>query len=248
VKEYNRAIDELAQNASQLARSERESAWREMAKQIAHEINNPLTPMKLSIQHLKRAWDNKSERFSEYMEKISHSLVEQIDTLSSIATEFSNFAKMPSVNNQPIDVITRINDVVPLFATGENKRAFHLNFHGLNKAMIIADKEQISRVFINLFKNALQAIPKEREAQIQIDVLKLNSMVWIRIKDNGSGIPDKMQEKIFQPNFTTKSSGMGVGLTIVRNIIENIGGTISFRTKRDEGTTFIISLPSFEDV
>ncbi|MDR1673721.1 MAG: HAMP domain-containing histidine kinase [Bacteroidales bacterium] len=247
VMEYNRAIEELAQSASQLARSERESAWRDMAKQIAHEINNPLTPMKLSIQHLKRAWDNKSERFSDYMEKISHSLVEQIDNLSAIATEFSNFAKMPSVHNRLMDIITSINDVVPLYATGDNKRAFHLDFHGLDSAIIFADKEQISRVFINLFKNAMQAIPKERPAQIQIDVLKLNKVIWIRIKDNGMGIPENMQEKIFRPNFTTKSSGMGVGLAIVRNIIEGSGGTISFRTKQNEGTVFIISLPAMEN-
>ncbi|MDR2038212.1 MAG: HAMP domain-containing histidine kinase [Bacteroidales bacterium] len=246
VKEYNRAIEELARSASRLARSERESAWREMAKQIAHEINNPLTPMKLSIQHLKRAWDNKSERFDEYMEKISHSLVEQIDALSFIATEFSNFAKMPVAQNQLIDLITRIDDVVPLFATGDNKRAFHTNYHGLQNATIYADREQISRVFINLFKNALQAIPKDRPADIHVDVLKLNQMIWVRIKDNGMGIPEEMQEKIFRPNFTTKSSGMGVGLTIVRNIIESAGGTISFRTKQNEGTTFIISFPSAE--
>ncbi len=246
VKEYNRAIEELARSANRLARSERESAWREMAKQIAHEINNPLTPMKLSIQHLKRAYDNKSERFNEYMEKISRSLVEQIDTLSSIATEFSNFAKMPAPQNQQIDLIAKINNVVPLFATGDNKRAFHVDFHGLEKSMIYADKEQISRVFINLFKNALQAIPKDRQAEIDIDVLKLNQMIWIRIKDNGAGIPEDMQEKIFRPNFTTKSSGMGLGLAIVRNIIESAGGTISFRTKQNEGTTFIISLPSIE--
>ncbi len=244
VKEYNRAIDELARSATRLARSERESAWREMAKQIAHEINNPLTPMKLSIQHLKRAYDNKSERFDEYMEKISRSLVEQIDTLSSIATEFSNFAKMPAAQNQQIDLIAKINNVVPLFAVDENKRAFHTDFHGLTTASIYADKEQISRVFINLIKNALQAIPKDRQAEIYIDVLKINRILWVRIKDNGMGIPDEMQEKIFRPNFTTKSSGMGMGLAIVRNIIESAGGTINFKTKQGVGTTFIISLPS----
>ncbi len=246
VQEYNRAIEELARSASRLARSERESAWREMAKQIAHEINNPLTPMKLSIQHLKRAYDNRSERFDEYMEKISRSLVEQIDTLSSIATEFSNFAKMPVAQNQQIDIIAKINNVVPLFAVDENKRAFHTDFHGLTTAMINADKEQMSRVFINLFKNALQAIPKERQAEIHIDVLKINNLIWIRIKDNGAGIPKEMQEKIFRPNFTTKSSGMGMGLAIVRNIIESAGGTINFKTRQGEGTTFIISLPSAE--
>jgi len=246
VKEYNRAIEELARSASRLARSERESAWREMARQIAHEINNPLTPMKLSVQHLKRAYDNKSERFNEYMEKISRSLVEQIDALSAIATEFSDFAKMPAAHNERIDLIDQINAVVPLFAIDENRRAFHADFHGHEHAMIYADKEQISRVFINLFKNALQAVPKDRQAEINIDVLKINRMVWVRVKDNGMGIPEDMQEKIFRPNFTTKSSGMGVGLSIVRSIIESVGGTINFKTSKGKGTTFIISLPAAE--
>jgi nitrogen fixation/metabolism regulation signal transduction histidine kinase len=246
VKEYNRAIEELAVSASRLARSERESAWREMAKQIAHEINNPLTPMKLSVQHLKRAYDNKSERFDEYMEKISRSLIEQIDTLSAIALEFSNFAKMPTAHNERINLIDQINAVVPLFAVGDNKKAFRTDFHGLESAPIFADKEHISRVFINLFKNALQAIPKGRAAEIDIDVLRINSIFWIRVKDNGSGIPEDMHEKIFRPNFTSKSSGMGVGLSIVRNIVESAGGTINFKTVKDEGTMFIISLPAIE--
>jgi signal transduction histidine kinase len=246
VKEYNRAIDELAKSANKLARSERESAWREMAKQIAHEINNPLTPMKLSIQHLKRAYDNRSERFDQYMEKISTSLVEQIDTLSSIATEFSNFAKMPAAHNEPVDIISVINNVVPLYATGDNKRAFHSDFHGLSRAVVYADKEQMSRVFINLLKNALQAIPKNRKVDIHIDILKINRIIWVRIKDNGLGIPEEMQGKIFRPNFTTKSSGMGMGLAIVQNIIESVDGTINFKTRRNEGTTFIISLPAIE--
>jgi len=246
VKEYNRAIEELARSASRLARSERESAWREMARQIAHEINNPLTPMKLSVQHLKRAYDNKSERFNEYMEKISRSLVEQIDTLSAIATEFSNFAKMPVAQNERFDLLDQINTVIPLFAIDDNKRAFHTNFHGMERAIIFADKEQISRVFMNMFKNALQAIPRDRQAEILVDVLKINRIIWVRIKDNGMGIPTEMQEKIFRPNFTTKSSGMGVGLSIVRSIIESADGTINFKTRQGVGTTFMISLPAAE--
>jgi len=246
VKEYNRAIEELARSAGRLARSERESAWREMAKQIAHEINNPLTPMTLSVQHLKRAYDNKSERFDAYMENISNSLVEQIDTLSAIATEFSNFAKMPAPQNEKFDLIDKINNVVPLFAIDENRRAFHTEFHGLERAMIFADKEQISRVFINLFKNAIQAMHRNRQAEIHIDVLKINHIIWVRIKDNGMGIPEEMQNKMFHPNFTTKSSGMGIGLSIVHNIIESAGGTINFKTRQGEGTTFIIGLPAAE--
>jgi len=246
VNEYNRAIEELAQAATRLARSERESAWREMAKQIAHEINNPLTPMKLSVQHLKRAYDNKSERFNEYMERISRSLVEQIDTLSDIATEFSNFAKMPVAQNERIDLIEKINNVIPLFAIDDNKRAFHTDYHGLEQAMIFADKEQISSVFINLFKNALQAMPKGRQAEIRIDVQIIDQIVWIQVMDNGMGIPEEMREKIFRPNFTTKSSGMGIGLSIVRSIVKSVGGSISFKTQQGEGTTFVISLPGVE--
>ena len=243
VNEYNRAIEELAISAARLALSERETAWREMAKQIAHEINNPLTPMKLSIQHLKRAYDNKSERFDHYMENITHSLVEQINTLSDIATEFSNFAKMPAPNNEAVDLIEQIKNVVPLFAIDDNKRAFHTNFNGLERAMIFADKEHISRVFVNLLKNAVQAIPKGRQAAITIDVQRIDDNLCVKITDNGSGIPDEMLDKIFRPNFTTKSSGMGVGLSIVRNIINNAGGTISYTTRKDEGTTFVINVP-----
>ena len=244
VNEYNRAIDELALSAARLARSERESAWREMAQQIAHEINNPLTPMKLSIQHLKRAFDNKSEHFEQYMEKISHSLVEQINTLSEIATEFSNFAKMPAPNNEKIDVIEQINNVVPLFAIDDNKRAFHTNFNGLERAIIIADKEHISRVFVNLLKNAVEAIPAGRQAKISIAVQKTQDEVHVSICDNGIGIPENLQNNIFRPNLSTKPSGMGLGLSIVYGVIENAGGSINFSTNKDEGTTFTIKLPA----
>ena len=246
IKEYNRAIEELAVSAARLARSERETAWREMAKQIAHEINNPLTPMKLSVQHLKRAYDNKSERFDEYMEKISHSLVEQINSLSDIATEFSNFAKMPAPHNEHVDLIEQINNVVPLFAIDDNKRAFHADFHGLNQAMVYADKEQISRVFVNLFKNAVEAIPKEKEAKIKIDVLRISRIIWVRINDNGVGIPENRQKEIFRPNLSTKPSGMGLGLSIVHSIIESVGGSINFKSRTNEGTTFIISFMAID--
>ena len=112
--------------------------------------------------------------------------------------------------------------------------------------MIFADKEQISSVFINLFKNALQAMPKGRQAEIRIDVQIIDQIVWIQVMDNGMGIPEEMREKIFRPNFTTKSSGMGIGLSIVRSIVKSVGGSISFKTQQGEGTTFVISLPGVE--
>jgi signal transduction histidine kinase len=244
VQEYNKTLDELAISATQLARSERESAWREIAKQIAHEINNPLTPMKLSIQHLKRAYDNKSEHFDMYMKKIPASMVEQIDNLSEIASEFSNFAEMPAPNIECIDLIDKINTVIPLFAVNDNKHAFKTNYNNLTKAIILADKEQIARVFINLIKNSLQAIPANKQAEIYIEISKIsNNRFQILLIDNGVGIPADMRKRIFSPYFTSKSSGKGIGLSIVHNIIESIGGSIRFETSPTEGTAFFITIP-----
>jgi signal transduction histidine kinase len=243
VNEYNRMVTELEKSIDMLARSERESAWREMAKQIAHEINNPLTPMKLSVQHLQRAWVDKNERFDEYLNRISKTLIDEIDNLSAIATEFSNFAKMPLAINQKLDLITKIDNAVSLFAN--NKVEFQVYLNNNAEVPIYADKEQISRVLINLFTNAIQSVAKGVKPLIIVDVKTDNTNVVLLIKDNGKGIPKEMQEKLFRPNFTTKTSGMGLGLAIVKNIIESSGGTITYETKEDQGTTFIITLPSF---
>lgn len=243
VKEYNRMVSELEKSVEMLAKSERESAWREMAKQIAHEINNPLTPMKLSVQHLRRAWDDKNERFEEYLKKISQTLIDEIDNLSAIATEFSNFAKMPKAISQPLDIIAKINNVVSLFTNDEVD--FTVNLNGHSNVNVYADKEQISRVFINLFKNAVQSVEKGVKPLISIDVKATDSWVKIRVKDNGKGIPLAMREKLFRPNFTTKTSGMGLGLAIVKNIIESTGGIITYETEENKGTIFIIELPVY---
>lgn len=245
VNEYNRMVSELEKSVEMLAKSERESAWREMAKQIAHEINNPLTPMKLSVQHLQRAWIDKNERFEEYLDRISKTLIDEIDNLSAIATEFSNFAKMPNAINQQIDLIAKIQNVVNLFIN--NEVDFNINFFENSEVSIYADKEQISRVFINLFKNAIQSVDKNKIPSITINLQTDGTFVNIEIKDNGKGIPKEMQEKLFRPNFTTKSSGMGLGLAIVKNIIESCGGLISYETELNIGTTFKIKLPVYKD-
>lgn len=243
VKEYNRMVSELERSVELLARSERESAWREMAKQIAHEINNPLTPMKLSVQHLQRTWADRSENFEEYFTRISKTLIEEIDNLSSIATEFSNFAKMPTAINQEVNLIQKIENAINLFSN--NNVEFTLNLNNTENIIIYADKEQISRVFINLFKNAIQSIEKGIKPRIAIDIQTDKFFTTVRIKDNGKGIPTEIQEKLFRPNFTTKTSGMGLGLTIVKNITESAGGTISYETALNQGTTFIITLPLY---
>lgn len=241
VKAYNRVVDELSAAIQKLARSERESVWREMAKQVSHEINNPLTPMKLSVQHLQRAWESGSEKFDGYMQRIPKMLVEQIDLLSSIAQEFSSLAKMPTAYNQPIDIVAKISNAITLF--GSNGTSIQFDSHQHDSVYIYADKEQMLRVFSNLFKNAEQAVPPEREAEIKVDLLVRDGWVYIRVKDNGNGIPEDMQDRIFKPAFTTKTKGMGLGLAIVKNTIEAAGGTIGFKSRQGRGTSFTMRLP-----
>ena len=244
VLEYNRMIDELANSAEALARSERESAWREMARQIAHEIKNPLTPMKLSIQHLKRAWEDKSPDWEEQLKKISETLVEQIDNLSSIASAFSSFAEMPGTRNQKMDLVAIIHNRVSLFANNE-KISFSLDLEDTQHAWIFADENQFLRVFNNLIQNAIQSIPEDREGLISIKLRTGKKYHAINLSDNGSGIPEALGDKLFEPNFTTKSSGMGLGLAIVKKIIDDAGGSINYETKFGAGTTFILKIPIF---
>ncbi|MFC2137250.1 ATP-binding protein [Bacteroidota bacterium] len=246
IKEYNRMVMELATSAEKLARTEREIAWREMAKQIAHEIKNPLTPMKLSIQHLQRAWDDKVENWDEYLDKVSKTLIEQIDHLTFIATEFSNFAKMPKANNTKVNIIDKINKCLILFSN-YNNIDFKLNYNKEKEIFVFADKEQLIRIFTNLIKNSIQSIDaKNKKGYIDINIDKEKSDVLIIIKDNGKGIPDELKSKLFEPSFTTKSSGMGLGLAIVKNIITNLGGDIWFETQINKGTTFYIKLPLYK--
>jgi two-component system nitrogen regulation sensor histidine kinase NtrY len=244
VTEYNRMVDELARSVKLLAKSERESAWREMAKQIAHEIKNPLTPMRLSVQQLKRSWKDKAPNWEKNLNKFTKTLIEQIDNLSSIANAFSDFAKMPKTENQEVDILFILNNSVELFANTENVD-FETDLHGNDKVSVFADKKQLIRVFSNLFKNAVQSIPGNRKGLIKIDILTENENVVVKVTDNGKGIQEELGDKLFMPNFTTKSSGMGMGLAIVKNIIEDAKGTIRYETKIGEGTTFIIELPLF---
>ncbi len=244
VKEYNRMVSELGKSADLLAKSERESAWREMAKQIAHEIRNPLTPMKLSIQHLQKAWDDKLEHWNEVFERTSKTLVEQIDNLSKISSEFSNFAQMPSANNEKVDIIQKMKDVISLFETDKNiEITFDTN--GMEKVFVFMDKIQLSRVFINLINNAIQSIPRNRHGLIHLDVSLSDNNVIVTISDNGQGISQEQRSKIFQPNFTTKTSGMGLGLAIVKNILENANGSIKYESVLNFGSSFIFTIPEY---
>jgi len=245
VNEYNRMIDELARNVEALAKSERESAWREMARQIAHEIKNPLTPMKLSIQQLQKSWEDKAPDWDVQLKKISQTLIEQIDNLSSIASAFSNFAEMPQARNSVVDIIALINNLVMLFSNDENL-ILNVDFKNHVNVNVFADDKQLGRVFTNLIKNAIQSVPAERNPEINVEITTIEKRVIISLEDNGEGVPEDMGEKLFEPNFTTKSSGMGLGLAIARKIINDSGGTISYQTKIGKGTKFIIELPKYE--
>jgi len=218
VLEYNRMIEELSASAEKLARSERESAWREMARQVAHEIKNPLTPMKLSVQHLQRAWNESQEGKEEMIGRISATLIQQIDTLSQIATEFSDFARMPAAEKINLDLKELIRSETELFRETPGVK---ITFHEPEfDTRVYADKRQLLRAFSNLLKNAIQAIPEDRPGKIDIRIEREGSDLLVTFEDNGIGIPEDQRDKIFIPNFTTKSSGMGLGLAMVKNILE----------------------------
>jgi signal transduction histidine kinase len=241
VFEYNKKVVELEQNASLLVKSERESAWREMAKQVAHEIKNPLTPMKLGIQQLERVAKDKPDDLDERIQRTAKTLVEQIDALTKIADEFSNFAKMPKADEQEINLVPIVESIIDLYK--EEDVEISLNQKHEGNANVMADKDQISRVFSNLIKNAIQAIPENIEGKIAVASYEEDQFYIIEIKDNGNGISEDKKDKIFVPNFTTKNTGMGLGLAMVKNIVENAHGSIWFETKVDIGTSFFVKLP-----
>jgi len=243
VQEYNRKVDELARSAEMLAKSERESAWREMARQIAHEIKNPLTPMKLSVQYLQKAWDENAPDWDQRLKRFTRTIVEQIDSLSIIASEFSDFAKMPRSKFRVIDLGEVIASSISLY-NDSTEISFEFN---QKSAFVWADKEQLLRVFNNLIKNSIQAISDPQQGVIKINLKTIAGKHVVIFHDNGKGIQEDFQEKVFYPNFTTKSGGMGLGLAMVKSIIENAKGLIKFESHAGEGTTFTIMLPAYDE-
>ena len=240
VERYNVMVDQMEESAARLAKAEREGAWRTMARQIAHEIKNPLTPMKLTIQQLRRLKD--TDRFDAYFDKATPMLIEQIDNLSHIATSFSTFAKQPEISTSEVDVAQKLSNVITLIRN--NPAAVPVRYFGPDHGIIVwADAEQISQVFTNILRNALQAMEEQTDADI-IVILKNApepDYVVISFSDNGPGIPEDIRGRVFMPNFTTKNTGMGLGLAISKNIVEGSGGKICFETS-EKGTTFFVYL------
>jgi two-component system nitrogen regulation sensor histidine kinase NtrY len=243
ISEYNKMISELESSAAKLAKSERESAWREMARQIAHEIKNPLTPMKLSIQYLQRTIDEGGQNVTELAKKVNKTLIEQIDNLSAIATAFSTFAQMPKSQNEVIDLNEVLTGIAALFEKEDNVQIRLHTYDG--EALVFADKNQMVSVFNNLLKNAIQSVEEATTAQISIDIKEEKGNIKVIVSDNGSGILPEAYEKVFVPNFTTKSSGTGLGLAICKQIIENAHGLIWFESQVGAGTSFYVSLPHY---
>ncbi len=242
IQEYNQMIVKLDESADLLALTEREVAWREMAKQVAHEIKNPLTPMRLSIQHLQHAMQNADPIESrQLVQRVGITLIEQIDNLSRIAAEFSTFAKMPKPQNEKIILNDLVASVHDLFKKRDDMD-FNL-YVPIDEIYVSADKSHLLRVLNNLIKNAIQAIPASRRGVLDIKLDTDDEKAIIQVVDNGKGISPEMREKVFYPNFTTKTSGTGLGLAISKNIIESFGGRIYFETEENTGTTFYFELP-----
>lgn len=241
VQEYNKMVAKLGESAAALAKSEREGAWREMARQVAHEIKNPLTPMKLSIQYLQKAINNNQENVKELTASVANTLVEQIDHLSKIAADFSQFANIGNVRAEVFDLHDVISSLRDLYLS--NQQVEFVWYPVLEKVLINADKTQMNRLFTNLFTNAVEACRERENCRIEVNEHKDAGQIVISIKDNGEGIAPEMQERIFVPNFTTKSSGTGLGLAMCKSIVEQAKGDIWFETKQGEGTTFFVRLP-----
>ena len=239
INAYNKMVDKLEDSATMLAQSEREQAWREMAKQVAHEIKNPLTPMRLTVQSFQRKFDANDPELKQKLNDYSKTLIQQIDTMSAVASAFSNFASMPAQQNETLNVVQVVELALDIF--NEDFIVFKSN-----KEYVISkiDRTQLIRIITNLVKNAIQSIPDEQEEKkVLVSVKEVENDVIITVEDNGIGIESNNIEHVFEPKFTTKTSGMGLGLGIIKNIIENYKGTITFETELGKGTTFFVSLP-----
>jgi len=238
VDAYNNMIDQLEESATRLAKSEREQAWREMAKQVAHEIKNPLTPMRLSVQSFERKFNPEDENIKEKLKEYSQTLIQQIDVMSSIASAFSDFAKMPTQKKEKIEIISIVKLALDIF----NEKAIK---YQTNEKELYAflDKTQLIRIVTNLVKNALQATENEENPFINVEIISKGSKIKIVVSDNGKGISEEVKDLIFEPKFTTKTSGMGLGLPMIKNIIEAYDGAISFTSNKGAGTVFTVILP-----
>ena len=240
VESYNKMTEKLNQSVEELSKSNKEQAWREMAKQVAHEIKNPLTPMRLTVQSFQKNFDVNDLYIDKKLDEFIKTLIQQIDTMSSIASAFSNFAEMPAQEGGKINIIEITRLALKIF------KEKHITFNSEYKDLQVSiDRTQMIRIITNLVKNAIEACDKVLDPLIEVIIEFKNKNVLVYIKDNGVGIADDVQDKIFEPKFTTKTSGMGLGLGMVKNLVNSYGGKISFKSKIGQGTIFKIMFPVF---
>ena len=240
ITNYNNMVQQLEDSAEILAKTERDNAWREMAKQVAHEIKNPLTPMKMYIQHLEKAVKQSPDRAIEISKKISQTLLEQVENLTQIADSFSNFAELPQSSNEKIEINKVVALVHNLFRKRDDMEI--VLSEPIDPLYVYADKNQLIRILNNLVKNAIESIPKDRKGRVSLSLVSKEDKAIICVEDNGSGVPPEMSDKIFQPKFTTKDSGSGLGLAIALNMIESMNGRLYFKSNPGSGTRFFIEL------
>ena len=238
VDSYNNMVEMLDKNVKELSQSNKEQAWRQMAKQVAHEIKNPLTPMKLSVQSFERNFKENDKANEDKVQEFTQTIIQQIDTMSSIASAFSNFSEMPIQKGEKTNIVVAIKLALEIF------KEENISFKSDEQTIIVEiDKPQIVRIITNLIKNSVQACQNVSNPEIKVRIKKRKDTVEIKVKDNGHGIPDEVISNIFEPNFTTKSGGMGLGLGMVKNLVMSYNGKIDFDTKLDKGTTFTINFP-----
>lgn len=239
ISSYNKMVDQLKDSAEKLAQNEREQAWREMAKQVAHEIKNPLTPMRLSVQSFERRFCVSDPNIETKLKDFSSTLIQQIDTMSAVAGAFSSFASMPAQQNETLELVKVVQLALEIFNED------YIVFKAQEKEIITTfDRSQIIRVLTNLVKNAIQSMDEnQKNPKIFVRLYTQQNRAIIEVQDNGTGIAKEIQDRIFEPQFTTKSSGMGLGLPMIKNIVESYGGSINFKTSSNTGTTFYVKLP-----
>jgi signal transduction histidine kinase len=238
VDSYNSMIDQIEDSAVKLAQSERKHAWREMAKQVAHEIKNPLTPMRLTVQSFDHNFDQNDPDIQSKLHEFCESLIQQIDIMSQIASAFSNFAQMPSENKEQLNIVEEVKKSLDIF-----HEPFISYLPEKKEIITKVDKIQLTRIVTNLVTNAIHALVNCPDPFIKVRVYETNEKVCIEVEDNGKGIEKEDASRIFEPKFTTKSSGMGLGLPMVKNIVEAYNGSITFVSAVNESTVFSVSLP-----
>jgi signal transduction histidine kinase len=242
VKEYNQMLFKLGESKAELEQTQRERAWREIAQQVAHEIKNPLTPMKLTLQQLERSLHNNNNS-SEKTEKAVASLLTQIETLNEIASSFSSFAKMPEPVMHQLELVSLLKRIVDL-----HMHAGDLVFSAAQKeAYVLGDDQLLGRTFSNIILNAFQSAQPGKAMQVRVTLTRENGNYVIEFRDTGKGITNEEAERIFSPHFTTKHSGSGLGLAISKQAIEQMKGRIWFETTPGSGSSFYISLPAISE-